>query len=70
MARKINWEISIEGYGPQYDVIAPTRLAALGIAEQQWLKDTADYRESFIDDDGTVIPALVMPIYIARKMMA
>jgi len=67
MSRKINWEVSMEGYGPQYKVIAPTRSAALGLAEQQWLKETVDYRESFIDDDGTVVPALKMPAYIARK---
>ena len=67
MARKINWEISMEGYGPQYEVVAPTRMAALGMAEAKWLKDTADYRESFIDDDGTIVPALAMPAYTARK---
>lgn len=67
MGRKINWEINVDGYGPQGVVVAPTRTAALAYAEAQWLKDTADYRDSFIDDDGIVVPALAMPAYSARK---
>ena len=68
MARKIEWEISMEGYGPQFTLVAPTRNAALGIAEAQWLKNTADYRDAFVDEDGELVPALEMPTYIARKL--
>lgn len=67
MGRKINWEINLEGYGPQGVVVAPTRVAALGIAEAQWLKMCRDCRKSFVDDDGTVVPELQMPAFTARK---
>ena len=67
MARKINWEISMEGYGPQYEVVAPTRVAALGIAEAQWMETWGDCLKSWVDEDGTVVPALAMPTYTARK---
>lgn len=68
MSRKIKWEISQDGYGPQCVVVAPTRSAALGIAEAKWLRDTADYRAAFIDDDGDFHHALEMPKYTARKV--
>ena len=69
MARKIKWEISMEGYGPQLEVTAPTRAAALALAEAQWLKDNpADYRAAFTDEDGEFHPALVCPTYTARKL--
>ena len=68
MTRKIEWEISLEGYGPQYTVVAPTRTLAIGVAEARWSEQTADYRHACVDDDGTVIPALEMPTYTARKI--
>jgi hypothetical protein len=68
MARKIEWEISLEGYGPQCTVAAPTRSAALGMAEAQWLKDTEGYRGPITDEDGTFYPALEMPTYTAKKL--
>ena len=67
MGRKINWEISMEGYGPQGVVVAPTRNDALGIAEAQWLKTWGDCLQAWIDEDGTMVPALKMPTYTARK---
>jgi hypothetical protein len=67
MSRKINWEISMEGYGFQGVVVASTRLAALGIAEAQWLKTWGDCLNDWVDQDGTVVLALKMPAYTARK---
>jgi hypothetical protein len=68
MARKIDWEISIEGYGPQGIVVAPTRTAALAHAEAQWLKTWGDCLKVSVDEDGTIVAGLVMPAYTARKM--
>ena len=68
MARKIEWEISMDDYGPQYTVVAPTRSIAIGMAEARWLEDTKDYRQTFTDEDGTFYPALVMSTYTARKL--
>ena len=67
MTRKINWEISVDGYVPGV-VIAPTRTAALGIAEAQWLKTWGDCLNAWVDEDGTVVPAMVMPSFTARKL--
>ena len=39
--KKINWEISREGYGPQREVVASTRSLALATAEAEWLKDNS-----------------------------
>lgn len=68
MARKITWEIEREGYGVQREVVAPTRSAALAIAEAEWLKDTAEYRGEFVDEDGVKHAALEMPVFKARKL--
>ena len=68
MARKIQWEISMENYGPQSVVVAPTRTAALGMAEAKWLKTWGDCLKDWVDEDGIVVPALAMPAYTARKM--
>ena len=70
MAKKINWEINLEGYGPQGVVVAPTRMAALGIVEAEWLKTWGFGLKPSVDDDGTVVPALAMPTYTARKLVA
>jgi hypothetical protein len=67
MERKIKWQISLENYGPQGVIVAPTRTIALGIAEAQWLKTWGDCLDDWVDQDGTVVPALKMPAYTARK---
>lgn len=66
MARKIKWEINEDGH-IQGIVVAPTRAAALGIAEAQWIKTWGDCIEDWTDEDGTIVAGLVMPHFIARK---
>ena len=67
MGRKINWSISTEDYSHQGVIIAPTRTAAIGIAEAQWLKTWGDCLNGWVDQDGTIVAGLVMPQFTARK---
>ena len=67
MSRKINWEISTE-YGVKGIVTASTRNLAISLAEAEWLKETADWRYDFMDEDGVFHPACVLPTYTARKL--
>ena len=67
---KINWEISREGYGVQYEIVASTRSDAILKAGAQYLSDT-DYEVELVgsaNDDGTLFVRSPIPEFKAKKL--
>lgn len=60
--RKITWEISIEGYGPQCMITAPTRSLAISKAESAWIADH-DWQKELPENERAKCPE-----FTARKV--
>lgn len=67
---KLTWEISREGYGVQFEVVANTRSNAIANAEARFLFDTAweDEVVGQVADDGVVITRSPIPEFKAKKL--
>ena len=67
---KINWQISQEDYGPQFEVVANTRADAIAIAEAGFLELTACQAElvGSFNDDGTPFTRSPVPTFTAKKL--
>lgn len=68
---KLLWEINRPGgYGVQREVVANTRIAAIAIAESEWLKDNDWMNECVgtMNDDGTPFVRPPIPTFTAKKI--